>query len=301
MDQHLSNLPSRGKYAQFNTGWGSSYSGFCTSFVDVKPKIEGVLSTYSGYAQYVDKIVNAWCYASTMDGNNSYGTYCTYFYYWLRDILSKHLRVPSPLGRMREIYGKFDDVPNQKGCKNINENITDEDILPQVKIHFDYSQDYDTIMQHLGNDDGGGTKTCDTTYHDHLDAITKACAAIEADCKKDGGPQKSGRYCDPLRAAEKANGAAGKYCKNEILQKLKCTVPVSAVKPATAAKPVAAKPAAVRPPAARASADSVSSIVPGAVSGGLVTIGLPTLTFFLYKVSKVTITQLSIVITSLYN
>ncbi|ANQ06895.1 KIR protein [Plasmodium coatneyi] len=285
----LSRLLSKQTYGQFNAGGGSHGSTSCPWLEDKETEVKsiledrGILENRGDAEDYAKKIIGAYCDASTMDGKKPYGTWCQFFYYWLGDLLSNQLHVASPFDTLKKIYEELENVSVQGACKNINENINEE-IFPQVKIHFDYKQDYETLQSQLGNGvsgvvvvSDGGTKTCDSTYHKHLEAITKACEAVVADCGE-RGPKKSGSYCGPLQAAAAAStdGAAGEYCSTEKLDILTC-------------KEVRSKPQVEEPVAH--SAAGIAGSTPAAgnhvtapiVSSTLSILGLPAAAFFLYK------------------
>ncbi|ANQ10413.1 KIR protein [Plasmodium coatneyi] len=232
-EDDLKGLLSKKTYAAFDQGY-NGYNGCNTNGIDPNntiTKLKDALTDHPHLQSEVEKIVKAWCSAFQAGSGSStpYAGRCEYFYYWLWDLLKNKLKVPSPLDIMKKIYGAFESVSSspttaerKEGCKNVNDKISDEEFFPQVKIHFDFSKDYQTLQSQLRNGgSGGGTKTCDTTYHKHLQAITKACEAIAADCGE-RGPQKSGSYCGPLQAAGSTEGAAGPYCTKEELQKLQC-------------------------------------------------------------------------------
>ncbi|ANQ05987.1 KIR protein [Plasmodium coatneyi] len=273
----LNLLPSQKKYAEFNTGWRSSYSGFCNSSVDVKPKIKSTLSAYQGHDQYAEQIVNIYCYASTMDSNNPYGTWCQYFYFWLGHLLINTLRVDSYVNTMDRIYGDLKGVLNGKKCALMYNNIS-KDIFPQVKIHFDYEQDYPTLQSQLGTD---GKKSCNDEYNQHLDAIKEACKNVTADCTTGTGKNASGQYCGKFNAKK---GNDGDYCKNEILQKLHCeevTVPPTE---GETVHVVFSQGSSMGGGDGGSSTTSTGTVVSSTLGTALV--GLLAITFFLYKLQK---------------
>ncbi|ANQ06828.1 KIR protein [Plasmodium coatneyi] len=281
-EENLNKLLSKKTYSKFDEG-GSHGSTACSWLKGKDTEVKSILKNNGKAEDYAKQILGAHCYASSQVTNDiqSSSGLCLYFYFWLWDLLANQLQVKTSLGIMKQIYGELSEVSIEgKKCAIIYENSISKDIFPQVKTHFDYSKDYDTIMKHLGNGVSGDTKTCDKAYRDHLEAIKKACSAIEEDCKKDGGPQKSGRYCGPLQAAAGPGGKggfAGHYCKDDILQKLQCT---QVTEPQTTLQ------------ATDVQVNHVSSM--GGGEGGSAAVGpivysvfgigaLPLTTFFLYK------------------
>ncbi|ANQ10802.1 CYIR protein [Plasmodium coatneyi] len=304
----LNRLPSKKAYAAFDHRYGNCGT-YGVNVGDAASQLNSALNSHQNIKNEAEKILKAWCEASSqMTGSYASSSgLCQYFYFWLWDLLKNKLSdtEESPLSVMKTIYEKLNQVSSsstttvggKEMCKIIYDNISDKEFFPQVKIHFDYSKDYLTITTQLGNGVSGGgvgTKACDTTYHDHLEAIKTACSAIEADCKEDSLSPKSGKYCDPLRAAGQQNEVtAGDYCKKEELQKLECQeVP----KPKPNPNPNQASSSGSFSDADSGSA--ASSIAPAA--GGLAAIGIPTVLFFLYKVSNTTIT-ITILITTIMN
>ncbi|ANQ06718.1 KIR protein [Plasmodium coatneyi] len=279
-EDDLKKLPSRKEYVNFSNG--QDYRTFCTpdgSYKQLESKWDETMRDCSNASNYTDKVVGAYCYASSKvtNANQSRGLQCQYFYYWLWNLLKNTLHIQSPLDTKKKVYQEFETISSENWCKIIYNDISDEGFFPQVKIHFDYSKDYETLQSQLGNG-VSGTKTCDSTYHKHLDTIQSACSAIEEDFKQDGGPQKSGSYCDPLKAGGK--GSAGEYCSEGELQKLHCEqVPKSNPNPNQAGS-------SGKSSLSDADQSAGGALASAAVGSTLATlgIGLPALALFLYKV-----------------
>ncbi|ANQ07156.1 KIR protein [Plasmodium coatneyi] len=274
-DVHLRSLTSKRTYDEFDAG-RSSYSIFCKWLDDTKTKLRNSLGDHQNVKDYVDKIVEAWCYGYAQGTSGfPHGPTCTLFYYWLADKLLNELKVgTSFLNIMKTIYDEFKSIPGGtthgagNDCGIIYEDGMDENLFKHAKILYEYQQDRHIIEeQHLKPP----TKSCTPEYISHLQNITTACSAVTEYCNKP--KNKDGSYCNQFNAAK--DGESGGYCSADKLQILTCDLQSTQVR--------VEEPGAHDEAGIAGSTPTAGNHVTAAVSSILGIGAVPALGYFLYK------------------
>ncbi|ANQ10417.1 KIR protein [Plasmodium coatneyi] len=112
---------------------------------------------------------------------------------------------------MEEVHNVLKKMFSGDSCKLM---CTNNGKIPfgKGKIVYEYFGDYPTLQSQLGN---GEAKTCDTTYHQHIQKIEEACARVIRDCRdNDDDP-----FCMWFNEENKKDK---EYCGQQKLNELKC-------------------------------------------------------------------------------
>ncbi|ANQ09230.1 Variable surface protein Vir7-like [Plasmodium coatneyi] len=275
------------------------------------------IGRYLNLNAHADKIVGAWCH---IHGNNritrSTDDRCYFFYYWLGDILSNHLKDSNSFKDvMGEIYKELLKPGLGTVCQLLCRDIDMENFKTK-KIIYHYSKDRAFIEMYLES----SSNSCKLEFSDHLKHIVSAYETVHGDCKD----SMSSNCCKQFQDIYTKN-------ENKATLELTCTVQPTPKKPSAGddfdlgdavvdggnddpPPPPKLKPNP-NPNQAGSSgsfsdadlADGVSggegkggsdgggshrkegeesgssSIVPAAVSGALAAVGLPALAFLFYK------------------
>ncbi|ANQ11000.1 KIR protein [Plasmodium coatneyi] len=206
--QHLNLLNSKQDlYGQLPGGGVQTSCTKQSAVGTAKSNIEAQL----GIVSNAQKILQAWCHVhEKLNVTTSKDDWCYDFYYWLGNIVSKHLKGSTSFKNvMSDIYRDLKGVASTNICINLYPNI-DRDIFDQRKIMYDCTQDFGMLWEYTGTKGG----TCVPEYHEHLEQMKKACAPMSEYCQ--GNQGKTDPYCTWF------NNKKGECC-NEKLSKLTCT------------------------------------------------------------------------------
>ncbi|ANQ11065.1 Uncharacterized protein PCOAH_00052290 [Plasmodium coatneyi] len=293
-DACLQNLTSRTNYYdKFDGG-----SGSCTCTEGSKGQVRSVLKGISEVNKCADEIVNGACCLSKQ---NSYpwpgSKECDFLYFWVGDILLSKCSVKS----LETFLGKvFDELKNWTELRcydyNYNRNIS-EDLFRKRKKIFDYSLDYGDIQ--LCSLKTGSP--CAGECCQYLEQISSIYEDIKGDC---GGNYRTEPYCTHFTTVFSNDSNSPGTLKLKCPGGLRAESDSSRMVVGTRYSPEGHEDSAVSSHTSDTTSNGGGTGVPAAVSaaGGLAAIALPTLTYLLYKVSKVTnIIELYIYYTSLFS
>ncbi|ANQ09763.1 Uncharacterized protein PCOAH_00040410 [Plasmodium coatneyi] len=156
-------LPSRAAYDAFDQKY-SGYYGCNTQGVETesaKIALQTALQAHDGIKAHVDKILEAYCYASSPGGTRSFSSRnkeCTFFYYWLgtkvwecvSDSDSFQTLMKNIYDQLKEIKPSSGGESGGGGCTILYSGYTiNKDLFPKAKIVSDYSLDYTKIVTTL--------------------------------------------------------------------------------------------------------------------------------------------------------
>ncbi|KMZ94992.1 hypothetical protein PVMG_05753 [Plasmodium vivax Mauritania I] len=133
--------------------------------------------------------MKALCYVYNESKRSDFNSnICNYFYYWLSDILLTYLEHKSSYGQTLGILYSF--LYNNEGVRKCNPiyYAMSENDIKKFKLIFDYSQDYDTYMEQLTQDN----HKCTENYKDYLQKYVNSYNELEIECKRD---ENSYKYC----------------------------------------------------------------------------------------------------------
>ncbi|GAW84628.1 variable surface protein [Plasmodium gonderi] len=144
-DENLKKLPSKVKYAIFNNA-SDNYSS-CT----IEKNVIKLKETNPGIENVYDKIVKVLCHVYNNDSAGSFDTAdCDYLYFWLCDLLYRNLTYTNSLYTVMYAINHILQKSNGVSICNFDKyyyyNINKE-IFMDFKVLFDYSKDYDKLVQ----------------------------------------------------------------------------------------------------------------------------------------------------------
>ncbi|ANQ09048.1 KIR protein [Plasmodium coatneyi] len=265
-EDDLDQLPSRERVS--HTVKGRTVSTNCNGEQDGEDakKQVGAYLKERDKGEYADQIVGTWCYIhENLKVTKSNYDWCYVFYYWLGDILLKYGQNPDSFSDVMDaIYPILRKSTLGNVCQIICRGI-DKEIFDRRKIIYDYFMDYTLIKHQLG----GGNKSCDLAYHQHLEAIKLVCPIVEGDCAPNNG-HSSDQFCTWFNAEK---GKGNNYCEGNQLSKLTCTPPPNH-------NPNQAGSSGSFSDADQSAGGSVAPAVSG---GALSTVALPALAYIFYK------------------
>ncbi|KMZ86075.1 hypothetical protein PVBG_05474 [Plasmodium vivax Brazil I] len=147
------------------------------------------LRDYKDLHDFSDKIMKALCYVYNESASSSFDkNICDYLYYWLSDIIVTHLKNKSLYIQILAML--YDVLYNNKGeriCNKIDYKIN-ENGIKKFKLIFDYSQDYNTYMTQLTQDN----HKCTENYKDYLQKYVDSYNELKSEC---GRYDNSYNYC----------------------------------------------------------------------------------------------------------
>ncbi|ANQ06938.1 KIR protein [Plasmodium coatneyi] len=285
---YVDNLPSRQAYGTFKDGLND-----CSVHnIEVGNTVTTLQSALDGHPHLqneVDKILKAYCYATSHGG--SYGTNCTFFYYWLGSKIWQNEQnindSDSFQNVINNIYGELGKITingeKGKGCSIINEKYEiSKDLFPNARTLSDYSLDYTTISNNLTKKNNDNTYCL--AYKPYLDnaatAYTKLCEE-----KNVWGSETNtlkGSVCGDFIA--RAGGDKNKLNPQELLDQHCPSSSELQTEPGTVAAAVTeTKTFPVQTLEGKTSSPSGVNIPSVSAAGGLATIGIPALAYFFYK------------------
>ncbi|ANQ10089.1 Kir protein [Plasmodium coatneyi] len=206
-NEHLQELPSKTAYNAFENG-----DNECTTYgitVDGEAaQLKGVLKTHQKIKEEAEKIVKAWCSASSQGriGTTSipYSRLCHALYYWLGDkVWNKGNNVWSVtrfLSVMGDIYTALEQFGVENNCTLFykdNSNI-DQTIFGHRRTVFDFTFDYKNIKDLLKSHNN----YCDNAYYQHLNQAKTAFEKVLNDCKSKWDDDL---YCTEFRDTYETN------------------------------------------------------------------------------------------------
>ncbi|ANQ05719.1 CYIR protein [Plasmodium coatneyi] len=269
-DEELSKLPSNSSY------YNEFREVFDTCGYSATEAVKTALHGHTELGGHMQEIAHAQCFAHAWQGTGDRGDKpCTFFYYWLGDILWKNIDSSTVLALMRKIYEEYRKKANEERCKIIYDNISEGE-FKQRKLAYEYYNNYGAIKEQR---EQRGTK-CNAAYHTYLKERADAYNAIRTDCEgKDTEPYCSDFNTKWKKYKEPKPRGQGGYEEKD-LEILECTPPP---KPKPNPNPNQAGSSGSFSDYDYGSASS--TVAPAAVSaaGGIAAIGLPAVMFLLYK------------------
>ncbi|ANQ09072.1 KIR protein [Plasmodium coatneyi] len=175
MDLCLDDLPSGKVYKELREN-ADSNSCRCTG------AIRSELQHFTSMDKYKDRFVRACCYALTMGNTEelSYKKHCGFLYYWIGDIIRKELTEIEHFtfyNAITLVHGALRKLNFKDACTYVYPTIS-KDIFSNMRIIYDYSQDYKDIETYIER----SVNTCLRTYKKYVEGAAGACTAMNGAC-----------------------------------------------------------------------------------------------------------------------
>ncbi|ANQ08831.1 KIR protein, partial [Plasmodium coatneyi] len=241
--------------------------------------LRSVLQRYLDVSSYADRVVGAWYYVSKVMNSQSpsYEERCTFFYFWLGDMLSNRLVGTNEFsGTISTIYTELQKFIPTKECSNIYTNINRNQFERRKKL-FDHSKNYAAIgrlLKFYGN-------RCAVDFEQYLDDIFETYDNVKGECGNPGEnycknfEREYEQYCHREASGLACDSGSGTLFAAE--SESPRQLPDSREEIEGGSQPSTGEEA-------DAGVGGSGGVVPS-VSGGLALVGIPTIFFFLYKVS----------------
>ncbi|GAB69808.1 CYIR protein, partial [Plasmodium cynomolgi strain B] len=129
-----------------------------------------------------DKIMNALCYVYHKIESSTLDNYiCDFFYYWITDMLLKHLTGSLNYNKiMNLLYNFLDNTTESNVCYVHHLYKNDEKYFNVLKLMFDYSKDYNTYMEQRAQDN----LPCNENYQKYIQNYVDSYNELYDKCKK---------------------------------------------------------------------------------------------------------------------
>ncbi|GAB69459.1 hypothetical protein PCYB_002080, partial [Plasmodium cynomolgi strain B] len=155
-----------------------------------------------GAKQYASAIVNAWHLASKIkEEKTEDGTICSFFYYWLADMLFRNCGLHSIPDIMGRIYHKLRKISAVNNCELLSTDDSMEKFERKKRV-FDYSHDYMPVWEQLRTYYG----YCKSTYPQVGRSTSQTYYNVNDMCKGNGS---NSRYCTQFESKY------GNYCEQK--------------------------------------------------------------------------------------
>ncbi|ANQ11136.1 KIR protein [Plasmodium coatneyi] len=182
-------VPSRTEfYDVFNGGWkGRNYENAWST--GRENELKGKLSGYEGLFGFLSRIIDAYCYAGSMNGRPKFkDAPCSFFYYWMKNTVPGGSDTAELSHVLGNIYNTLNDAPYENKCDLKYGDVLWTQFDRMKEVH-DFAYDYDTIQSLVG-----GCQPADCSkYLLYLQGIKSACTLAGAGC--DSVRHGPGTYC----------------------------------------------------------------------------------------------------------
>ncbi|EDL42654.1 variable surface protein Vir27-like, truncated, partial [Plasmodium vivax] len=153
---------------------------------EIKKKIK----RYVNDDKISEELVNGICSFNIQKVGQFCNTLCDYFYYWIGDKIYNLVSNENDFTEtINTLYTELSRYAKEDKCKCNSKHETNEN-FKKIKIAYDYSNDYETIKEHLETNNN----MCDADYNKYLNNAVEAYNSVREDCNKDIQPQ----YCIQL-------------------------------------------------------------------------------------------------------
>ncbi|GAB69563.1 hypothetical protein PCYB_003120 [Plasmodium cynomolgi strain B] len=129
--------------------------------------------------EYVDKIIEAWCYITMVKYQRELDAKrCSFLYYYVGSLLPDNLNFIIFSNYMNMIYNTLENQVRTYNCQMDYPITTDSNIFHQRKKIFDYFYDYNDLQKLISN----SGNECSKKYGGYLKEVEEAYSSVRNNC-----------------------------------------------------------------------------------------------------------------------